>query len=60
MATCINLKFLTPGNVYEVDGRVAKYLTYSATYHTNKLRFIFTYPAGTSETLAMTLEYYRP
>lgn len=60
MATCVNLKYLTPGNVYEVDGRVSKYLAYDATYHTNKLRFILKYPAGTTETLALTLEYYRP
>lgn len=59
MASGINLRYLTPGNVYDVDGRVSKYLTYSATYHTNKLRFIFKYPAGTSEALSIVLEHYK-
>lgn len=59
MAGGINLKFLTPGNVYEVDGRVSKYLTYDANLHTNKLRFIFKYPAGTYESLSVVLEMYR-
>jgi hypothetical protein len=60
MASNINLRYLTPGNVYDVDGRVSKYLSYNATYHTNKLRFIFTYPAGTTEELSITLEHYKP
>jgi len=59
MASGINLRYLAPTNVYDVDGRVSKFLAYNATYHTNKLRFIFTYPAGTTETLNLTLELFK-
>lgn len=59
MAGGINLRYLSPGNVYQVDGRVSKLLAYDATYHTNKLRLIFDYPAGTVETLSVVMELYR-
>lgn len=59
MAVCINMKYLSPGNVYEVDGRVSKLLKYDAVYHTNKLRLIFKYPAGTHEKISIMLEYYK-
>lgn len=56
----LNLNFLKPENSFNVDGRVSKYLTYSSTYHTNKLRFIFKYPAGTHESIVINIEHYRP
>jgi len=59
MASGINLRYLTPGNEYIVDGRVSKFLTYNATYHTNKLRLIIKYPAGTNEFLSTVIEMYR-
>ena len=59
MAGGVNLRYLSPGNEYHVDGRVSKSLTYSATYHTNKLRFILKYPAGEVETIAVTVEMYK-
>lgn len=59
MAGGINLRYLSPDNLYQVDGRVSKLLSYNAVYHTNKLRFILKYPAGTSESLALNIELYR-
>jgi len=55
----INLNYLAPNNAYEVDGRVTKLLTYDATYHTSKLRFIFRYNAGVNESLSVVLETYK-
>lgn len=55
----LNLNFMKPENVFNVDGRASKYLTYSATYHTNKLRFILKYPAGTNERITINIEHYR-
>ncbi len=55
----INLKYLTPGNVWSVDGRVTKYATYNATYHTNKIRIILKYPAGTNESLTVIVQLYK-
>lgn len=55
----INLKYLSPGNVWSVDGRVTKYATYNATYHTNKIRIILKYPAGTNESLQIVVQLYK-
>lgn len=55
----LNLNYMKPENVFNVDGRVSKYLTYNATYHTNKLRIILKYPAGTNEKLAVHIEHYK-
>lgn len=55
----INLKFLNPGNVFSVDGRVTKFATYNATYHTNKIRMVFKYPAGTNESLSVVIQLYK-
>ncbi len=59
MAGGINLKYLSPGQIYSVDGRVTKMLPYSATTHSNKLRLIFKYAAGTNEQMAVNFEIYR-
>lgn len=55
----INLRYLAPQNMWEVDGRVTKLLKYDAIYHTNKLQFVFKHPAGLSHKIILTLEYYR-
>lgn len=55
----VNLKFLNPGNVFSVDGRVTKFATYNATYHTNKIRMIFKYPPGVNENLSITIQLYK-
>jgi hypothetical protein len=59
MCCGINLRYLSPGNVYEVDGRVSKFLKYDATYHTNKVRLIFKHVAGMTENLSIVLEIYK-
>lgn len=59
MAGGINLKYLSPGQIYSVDGRVTKMLTYSASIHSGKLRLIFKYAAGTNEQMAINFEIYR-
>lgn len=56
----INLKFLTGDNSINTDGRAAKYLAYNATYHTNKMRFIFNHGAGVSLAVAIGLEFFKP
>jgi hypothetical protein len=55
----INLRYLAPGNVWSVDGRVTKYATYNATYHTGKIRLILKYPAGTNESLQVIVQFYK-
>lgn len=59
MCENLNLKYLYPGNVFQVDGRVSKFLSYNASFHTNKLRFVFWHSAGVEETLMITIEHYR-
>ncbi len=59
MAGGINLKYLTPGNVYSVDGRVTKLLSYNATFHTSKIRLILLHPPGLQEQLSIVFEIYR-
>jgi hypothetical protein len=59
MAEGLNIKFLAPGNMFSVDGRVSKLLTYNPTYHTSKLRFVFWHAAGLQEQIMITVEHYR-
>lgn len=55
----INLRYLAPGNEFAVDGRVTKFASYNAVYHTNKIRMVFKYPAGTNESLQVVVEMYK-
>lgn len=55
----INLRYLSPGNVWSVDGRVAKYATYDPVNHTNKIRLIIKYPAGEVENLQIVIQLYK-
>jgi len=55
----INLRYLAPGNVWSVDGRVTKYATYDPVYHTNKIRIIIKYPEGTNENLQIVIQLYK-
>ena len=55
----INLQYMHGGDVIFADGRAAKYLTYSATTHTNKMRIIIRHPAGYVHRLMVTFEIYR-
>lgn len=42
-----------------IDGRATKRLNYSASYHTNKLRFIFRHPAGFKFNPQINMEFYK-
>lgn len=55
----INFRYLSPDNVFSVDGRVSKYATYHPTLHTNKIRLILKYPAGTNENILVVIQLYK-
>lgn len=56
MANGPNFKFK---QIIETDGRVAKRMTYSETYHTNKIRFEFVHNVGLQHEFMINMEYYR-
>lgn len=56
----VNLKFIGLEEGIKADGRAAKYLTYSATLHTNKLRLILIHPAGYKHDFHMIFEIFKP
>ena len=58
-AVNINLKFIGTEEGVKVDGKTPKYLTYSATYHTTKLRMIFKHSAGFKHQLHMIFELFK-
>lgn len=55
----VNLKFISAVDGVNADGRAAKWLQYSATNHTNKIRFILYHPAGHKMPISTFLELYR-
>lgn len=55
----INLTFIPPESYFDVDGRASKYMTYSATNHTNKLRMIFKHNAGFKHKIAICYEIFK-
>jgi len=57
MVTNINLRYF-PYTPVKTDGRASKRLTYDATYHTSKLRFVFKHPVGAKLKLAIIFELY--
>lgn len=59
MVQGINLKFVEPNNGVEADGRVSKYMAYSATYHSNKLSLVIKHPAGHKVDLMIAYEIYK-
>lgn len=58
-ASGVNLKFLAPDSAFEIDGRVTKYVTYSAVTHSGKLRAIILHPAGLQVNMQMVIQTYR-
>jgi len=56
--TPVNLEVLGDGYVVS-DGRAAKYLTYNATYHTNKIRWIFWHPTGSHPRFQIYVETFQ-
>jgi hypothetical protein len=59
MVQGVNLKFIDPNNGIEADGKVSKFMTYSATYHTNKIQVTIKHPAGHKEEIMMAFELFR-
>ena len=59
MVQGVNLKFIDPNNGIEADGRASKFMTYSSTYHSNKLQLTLRHPAGHKEDLMMAFELYK-
>lgn len=55
----INLKYLDPADKINADGRVSKLMSYSATYHTNKLQFTLKHDAGIQHDFMLVLEIFR-
>jgi hypothetical protein len=56
----VNLTFMGLEDGIRVDGRAPKMLTYSATYHTNKMRIALRHPAGYAHPLHMLFELFKP
>jgi hypothetical protein len=56
--TGVNLKFFSDQGV-SLDGRAPKFLAYSATNHTNKMRFIFRHDAGFKHKIHINMEIYK-
>lgn len=55
----VNLKYIDPTDKIEADGRAAKYMTYNATYHTNKMRLIFKHNAGVNHDILISFDIFR-
>lgn len=58
MVQSVNLKYITPSDKIDADGRASKGLVYSPN-HTTKLRFIVLHGAGVQVQLAAFLEMYK-
>jgi hypothetical protein len=55
----VDLRFIDPADKINADGRASKYMTYSATYHTNKLRLVLKHAAGLQHELMLSFEIFR-
>lgn len=55
----VNLKFIDPTDKVNADGRVSKYMAYSSTYHTNKLRLILKHNPGIQHEVMMIFEMFK-
>jgi hypothetical protein len=55
----VNLKYVGLEEGTRVDGRTPKYLTYNATYHTNKIRIVVKHTAGYKHDLHFILEIFK-
>lgn len=54
-----NFKLISGNDKVDMDGRAAKLLSYSATYHTNKLRVIIRHTAGEQNTFILGIQHYK-
>lgn len=55
----IDLRFVDPADKVQTDGRASKYMTYSAAYHTNKLRLVLKHNAGLQHDIMICFEIFR-
>lgn len=55
----INLKFLAADNSWDIDGRVAKAVTYDPIYHSGKIRILLKHPAGLQVNLMFVVQLFR-
>lgn len=58
-AASLNLKYFGIDEGIKVDGRAPKYMTYSAIYHSNKIRMILKHSPGTKHDVHMTFEIFK-
>jgi hypothetical protein len=58
-ATNINMKFMGTEEGVKVDGRAPKFLPANSVYHSNKIRLIFTHPAGLQHAFLMVFELFK-
>ena len=59
MIKSVNFKYVGANDKVDADGRASKMLTYSATYHSSKLRFIVFHNAGETHSFGVFLEHYK-
>lgn len=59
MVSNVNFKYMGQNDKVDADGRASKQLSYSATNHTNKLRFILTHDPGATSDIAIYLEHFK-
>lgn len=57
--TTVDLAYIGLEDGVKVDGRAPKYLTYSATNHTSKLRLVLRHPVGYKHKLHMLFEIFK-
>lgn len=58
-ASGINLKFLSADNSFDIDGRVAKFITYNPATHQGKLRILLKHAAGLTVNMQVMIHLYR-
>ena len=58
-ASGVNLKFIAQNNSFNIDGRVAKSLTYNPATHQSKMRMILKHPAGTQINIQIIVQIFR-
>jgi hypothetical protein len=56
----VNLAYIGTDQGLRIDGRVAKYMPYSSTYHTNKFRLTLRHSAGFKHEVVMQFEIFKP
>lgn len=58
-ASGVNLKFVSSDGEFSVDGRVTKFIKYSASTHSGKLRILLKHPAGSQVNMQFVIQLYR-